>query len=679
MNQRRQINSSYWLDPVTPSLINSNDDYSLIDIIKLSQVRKAVTNFVKILTNEDIPVIYKTSSNASFTNGKAITIGGKIKKDIDIDITVGLALHEASHILLSNFDIFTPLRIEKYCSQHFSKLFTTGTGYAAYHLHIVIDIFKNILNWIEDRRIDNYIKETSPGYVGYYDELYNKYFHYKLVTDSLQSDLYRTETIDSYMYRIINLINNDTDLDALKGLKEIDDIIDLDNIGRLKSTEDGVNLTIDVLKIIFKYVKDITKTSDSDSNKGNSKKGNSNENNLNKDNSNKQKSNNNLIKKRDNEVKRRNKFNKLNKRIAAQKKFLEHNVHKTVMTKIKSELINKFSNMNININKTSTNFPFIVVRDFNKKLLANNNRLIPILSIPNTSAPELDSITYYNEKFILDNVNLIKDGIVIGKKLLRKLKLRNEERETIYRRKNKGSLDKRLLYELGFDNNKVFSITDIDQYKKTHIRISVDASGSMLGNKWDNTLKILTAITYAIDKINNVELVIDFRTTTNAGIPLVLIAYDSRKDSFVKIKQLFKYIQPAGLTPEGIIFEGLMNEYVSGSNDRNSIFINLSDGVPICNYRINNNRYVYTCRRTEINHRNISNLGSALTHTKNQMLKFRNKNIKVLSYFVESYTDYASRYDKSSFQIMYGKNAEFIDANNIIDLSRTLNSRLMQK
>ena len=52
--------------------------------------------------------------------------------------------------------------------------------------------------------------------------------------------------------------------------------------------------------------------------------------------------------------------------------------------------------------------------------------------------------------------------------------------------------------------------------------------------------------------INNVDVVVSFRTTqtnhnsrTRRGDttkPLILIAYDSRKDSFIKVKTLFKYL-----------------------------------------------------------------------------------------------------------------------------------------
>ena len=46
--------------------------------------------------------------------------------------------------------------------------------------------------------------------------------------------------------------------------------------------------------------------------------------------------------------------------------------------------------------------------------------------------------------------------------------------------------------------------------------------------------------------------------------PIMLIAYDSRKDSLIKVKTLFKYLRPNGTTPEGLCYEAIMDEMVEG-------------------------------------------------------------------------------------------------------------------
>ena len=78
-----------------------------------------------------------------------------------------------------------------------------------------------------------------PGYRGYYRKMYDKYFNDRVIDKGLQSDEFTSETIESYMFRIINLHNKNTNLSTtLKGLREIYKIINLRNIGRLKSSQD---------------------------------------------------------------------------------------------------------------------------------------------------------------------------------------------------------------------------------------------------------------------------------------------------------------------------------------------------------------------------------------------------------------------------------------------------------
>jgi len=53
---------------------------------------------------------------------------------------------------------------------------------------------KTLINIIEDRRIDNFIYKTAPGYRGYYEALYDKYFNAKIIDKGLKSDEYIDET-----------------------------------------------------------------------------------------------------------------------------------------------------------------------------------------------------------------------------------------------------------------------------------------------------------------------------------------------------------------------------------------------------------------------------------------------------------------------------------------------------
>jgi hypothetical protein len=77
------------------------------DLILLSAYRRVISNFVCILTNKSIPVHFSCDAKAAVncTDGKRVWISASVKRKADFDWSVGLALHEAAHIKLSDFDI----------------------------------------------------------------------------------------------------------------------------------------------------------------------------------------------------------------------------------------------------------------------------------------------------------------------------------------------------------------------------------------------------------------------------------------------------------------------------------------------------------------------------------------------------------------------------------------------
>ena len=85
----------------------------------------------------------------------------------------------------------------------------------------IVSKLKDLLNYVEDRRIDNYIYKSAPGYRGYYESMYNKYFHSNVVDKGLKSSEHRDETWDSYMFRLLNITNKNVDFTAVPQLKDI--------------------------------------------------------------------------------------------------------------------------------------------------------------------------------------------------------------------------------------------------------------------------------------------------------------------------------------------------------------------------------------------------------------------------------------------------------------------------
>jgi len=270
---------------------------------------------------------------------------------------------------------------------------------------------------------------------------------------------------------------------------------------------------------------------------------------------------------------------------------------------------------------------------------------------------------YYHE----DSPEWLTNGISLGTKLGRKLQVRGESRDLKWTRQDKGRIDKRLIAELGFGNERVFQTTFTEQYSDAFLHISVDASGSMSGDKWRNTMTSVVAIIKAVDMISNVDVSVSFRSThsTNSRgyggeYPLVLVGYDSRVDKFNKVKKMFPHIYPGGTTPEGLCFEALLKDMLPSINGRDSYFLNLSDGMPMFS-------------SSDFNYYN----DEALTHTKNQVNEFRKMGIKVLSYFVGD--SYDGNNNMIDFKKMYGKDAEFINLQNVTQISKTMNQKFLEK
>ncbi len=192
----------------------------------------------------------------------------------------------------------------------------------------------------------------------------------------------------------------------------------------------------------------------------------------------------------------------------------------------------------------------------------------------------------------------------------------------------------------------------------------------MSGDNWEKTMTSVVAMAKAIDMITNVDLVISFRSTQeNNGSyrsrmrddhPIILIAYDSRKDSFTKVKTLFKYLRASGTTPEGLCYEAIMNDMIPSGRDKDSYFLNFSDGMPM----FGNNDVDY-------------HHDTAINHTKKMVKEIRTRGIKVLSYFIGD--SYDRQNSTSAFNRMYGKDAQFIDVTSVMSVSKTMNKKFLEK
>ena len=692
-------NSSYWLkdwedDDIVVSTMSDSQRKSH-DIYKLASAKRAISNFVNIVTNQQIPVTFSTRGD-SYTNGKSVVIGAGVVEPKDFDVAVGLALHEGSHIKLSNFNLLND--IYNLVPQHLKD------GAIKKGINNPITTIKNLWNVVEDRRIDNFVFTSAPGYRDYYRAMYDKYFNDPLIDKALLSDEHTTEELESYMFRIINLHNKNTDLTALKGLKSIWEVVDLKNISRLKSSEDTFKVALDIFRIILENLPN--QTSDSQSNNSDQTNGDGegsgegssepremsdsefedlmdsleSESPMSGDTDSQPNGGKTLqiempagmeggspseSDSTPNENVERVKLTDrqkelLEKKIQKQKDFMDGEVSKKKISQKESQEIKAVEESDSELKS---------VGDGLNNAWGTPQRVQCVVARNMTRSLMESDVFPMSDRWALregkdgHSQRSVNEGIRIGTILGKKLQVRGEDRNTIFNRQKHGKIDKRMISSLGFGNENVFSYIETDSYKKANLHISIDASGSMSGNKWDKTMTNVVALCKAVDMIPNLSIQVSFRGTTNAGgeKPYIVLAYDSRKDKFSKVKQLFPYLTVGGTTPEGLCYEAIMDEFLSANNDMDSYFLNISDGEP----SFSGPGFYYS-------------YDGAFDHTRRMVNKIEKMGIKTMSYYVE---DYSWGGDKPSegFIKMYGAGARKIDVTNVGQITKTMNQLFLTK
>ena len=665
-----------------------------VDHIQLAQYRRAISNFVNIVTGRsDIPVRFQSNDN-SYTDGKAVMIGSKIDEK-NFDPVVGLALHEGSHIKLSDFEFLrnleTAITEEIYLDAE--KL-----GFTRYD---VMGHVKNLLNYVEDRRIDWYVFTSSPGYKGYYNSMYDKYFHSKVIDKGILSNEYTDLDWDSYIFRIINLTNKNRRLDVLPGLDKIyKTIFAGGKVKTLTSTEDAFNVALEVYGIILDNVVPLPQVGDENRLQNQEMDAEMAQalNDLDTENYHRERNGLEPMTPEeagislpgpgdfspeefdssgnppDSDVELSDAQKKqLKNALEKQRKFVDGNPQKTgKLTKKDSRMVQTMESAGVEKVQAGTSMELRGSYDYNTGEYTYSKNGVGVIYVKKLTQSMIDESLFpyllRKKQSWHEEATWLGEGIALGTKLGRKLQVRGESRDLKWNRLDAGRIDKRLIAELGFGNERVFSQTFVESYSDAFLHISVDASGSMSGEKWRQTMISTIAIIKAVDMISNVDVQVSFRSThdgdyrrRSSSSPLILVAYDSRVDKFSKVKKMFPHIYPGGTTPEGLCFEAILKDLVPTSNNRDSYFLNLSDGMPMfSNDTIN---YYHS---------------EALNHTKDMVNEIRKQGIKIMSYFVSD-SSYGREDNVRDFKTMYGQDAEMIDINSVLQISKTMNKKFLEK
>jgi len=657
--------SSFWLD--SDFDVNFKDE-NRIDYTKLAAAQRAIGNFVNIVTGQQIPVVFQ-SQEESYTDGKRVVIGTKLE-DKNFDPAVGLALHEGSHIAFTDFSMFegaTRLSNSKFAN----RVRLNGMDPDMNMTEEDFSNIKSLLNWIEDRRIDYKVYTNAPGYRMYYEAMYNKYFNDKIIDKALQTGEKVAEDMDSYMFHIINFTNPNRQLDALKELRCIWNLIDLKRINRLTSTDDALNLACDVYRVLREATANTEQETNSsvfdDVQKGNDPGGDGMQ--IDADESDEEQDSEDDTASGSGSALTPKEQDKLKKAIQSQQEFLDGDVSKKGrLTKKDASIVEAIKESGTETRTVYTNasgndcpVETIVVKKLTPAIIESLPSLFAPYASEYISGTRMFTESNWGSRTIIEHQKSVDAGIVLGKKLGNKLQLRNSDKSLKSTRLGAGKIDKRLISQLGYNNVNVFHRVVTDRYKNYFIHISIDASGSMNGDKFKQAITSAVAVAQAASMTTGIRVQIAFRGTDTIGGGrekcVTVYAYDSAHDKINKIRTYFKYLQTFGCTPEGIAFKSIESDLKSDAKGDELIFLNYSDGEPT----------------------NISGTDSyynGVQFTRRVINGFRGLGMNIVSYFI--YSGYVYADTRENFQKMYGIDAQFINPEDMRDVAKTLNQKFLE-
>jgi hypothetical protein len=604
--------------------------------VRMLRVKKRANRAIRILTKgrKHIPVEFKTDSDSSYTDGERITIGTDITESLTHSV-IGLALHEASHIVKSDFDFLRDYKdrpLEEL--PEWLKEIADEEGEDHRWVSYVVD---RMTNMVEDRRIDAWCHRTRPGFRKYVRSVYERYDQDPRLTDVVKSDEMREEDWDSYMFRVSTLTNEaaEANLGALEELERIHrDVLDLENIERLRNHQHAYDVACRIAEAIMRAVDEPRKDlPDEDEWKGGGGEG-----------------------------------------------------SPEPAPGIPSGAKSAFEDM-MDHREDSESSKQPASEDVKQALDEAEDRedvgddesgraperreagdgeagRFDVVVVPRLGMRMIREAKYCCLSREDVYFSAVQRGARLGRTLANRLRVRDERRSRDVSRKRRGKLDGRMLAEIGY-SDRVFYRTVDESHDDGFVHISLDASGSMQRDgRWKEAITCAAAIAKACDIVGSVRCQVSIRATTNDDFmltrsPLFIMLFDSEVQSFESFELLAPHIIPAGETPEGLCYDASMREILGAADERDAYLVNVSDGEP---------------GFSEGTMSGPSYRGKAAErHTRKQVDRIKSEGISVLSYFV------GEDGSEERFEFMYGKSAEFIDVTSVTSIARTLNNMMMKK
>lgn len=483
----------------------------------LGKLRRSVADFVRMVTRQDIPVEFSTTDQ-SYSDGKSVVISGAHSPEA-VDVTVGLALHEAAHVVLSQnlFDVLKVMRIDNavflrqsYITPEYRALGLTDHGF-----------LRMVMNVLEDRRIDSWMYERVGGWKAYYLALYAHYFHTPEVRKALTDPANRVESLNNYDLHITSMPSKYFDETALKLLPAVMQIVDLPNVRRFDDFNTFMKAAQDIVVLLYS----------------------------------------------DSQVDRQY--------VADQQPARAH--RELVMGRPNTTADGQINPETAQAIKQTEDMS---VTTFNQSLSENGTRqTYPVTVIDNIKTANPAVLPYAGQRGTYSSY--IEAGLLRGNVLARKLRIMGEDFPIKMNRQKEGRLDRRRVAALGHEDVTVFARQHLVKSHPVHVHLTIDASSSMNGSGFGNSIAFAAMLARAAERVDSFTLEISLRSYAHGGV-LVAIIYNSEKDTTRKFTGLFKELGPAGCTPEGLAFEAIRSRLEAQRPGVTHYLINLSDGFPGC-------------------------------------------------------------------------------------------------
>lgn len=703
--------SKFWMDSLNIDLASN----PLPEFIYSTYLLKMTTNFVKLTCGRDIDVKFDSQISTGGTDFKTIKLSANIENP---DSTIGLALHEASHILHtspgsltaainSSINCSSLLGEMLYTSEyiqvakdrrlvedanrtHNAKYIQLSTDYpktmgdhaASILYKILIQNSKLMWNWLEDRRIDSKSTNSFKGYTSFYEALYKNYFFTdsgkKIINAKIDiDDIFNNSTadnldsklssiVDFYLCKMFQFINPY----ILKKVKHFDPLtstlwklVNIQNYGKNIDTEVDVMLLFSSIHdTIYDYLMaklnaiPYNDTPSTKSKAPKSTKASKESKSENKDNND---SSNLPLGKADEDT---------DSMVPSEDESEEESVtldsenfdnEKYVIKEAKEEIKEVLDPKKNYLNKVQGQLLEQINSSEVKvdKKSDFNVKIKPYgLYIDNVTVNRLDNLSHmFSNAFSFYISKVITDAITRG---YTKGKLL--AKKINFRNDVKNVTMNRL--KSGNLTDRIISELPYNskvfsikhQIKYKAAYIHLSIDGS--GSMSGTETEVYSMTASIISAIKELKGV-DLKISFRSesnGLPLTIIVYDSKKHTLNDFKTIAGRLSFNSNTPEGLCFHSLYKSIKEDAKGKTAFFINMSDGEP----------GTATFGTTQL-----------VEYTKKYVSKMAADNINILSYFISRCDDEMN----SSFIEMYGKsNCHIISPDNLAQIGITINNKLIK-